>query len=155
MSENKKIVNATKTQINNIKFKSKLESVVYRELVKSNLPFTYEEEQITLFKGYYPTIPFYIKGKNGHLVLQTRKQLDWKYTPDFIVNTSGWKFYIEAKGYQNDLWPYKRKLFIHTLLESTNVAFFEVHNLREIKECISIIKNEYETKITEHYEEPV
>lgn len=153
--ENKKIKNATSVTINDIKFRSKLESRVYEEISKSNLPFSYETEKIVLLDGFYPSVPYYLKGKSGHLEVINKKQLSWQYTPDFIITTSGWKFYIEVKGggFSNDLWPYKRKMFLKTLQDKSNVAFFEVHSIREIKECINIIKHEYEDKIIEHYEE--
>ena len=51
---NRKIKNATVITFNNIKFKSKLECLMYKLLIESNLEVQHEETKIILMEGFYP-----------------------------------------------------------------------------------------------------
>ena len=52
---NRKVVNATSTSYNGIKFRSKIELSIYKLLEKSELNFKYEDFTITLVEGFTPT----------------------------------------------------------------------------------------------------
>ena len=61
------------------------------------------------------------------------------YTPDFV----GDNFIIEAKGRPNDVWPYKWKWFMWSLLNkglAEKYKLFVVHNHKETDECIRRIQ---------------
>lgn len=123
---NKKIVNATETLAFNIKFKSKLESYVYKELLNSKLNFEYEGIKYTLINA------FEFQGKKYKAIT---------LTPDFV----GDNFIIEAKGYPNDVFPYKWKLFLKHLKDcglENKYKLFIVHNQKETKTAINEILNE-------------
>jgi hypothetical protein len=48
---------------------------------------------------------------------------------------------VEVKGYSNDRYPYQKKLFFRWLEDNNpNSAFFEIHNKKQLKEAIDIIK---------------
>ena len=51
---------------------------------------------------------------------------------------------IEVKGFENDVFPYKFKMF-RKLLEKEpykgNTLLFEIFSIQQLKECINIIKN--------------
>lgn len=139
-SENKKVKNATELVIDNIKFKSKLEASVYKYLVEEGFVPGYELEKYVLWEGIKPTIPFY--GKKG---LDDKKLIDITYTPDFTFSYKDKFIIIEVKGMQNDVFPYKFKMF-RKLLESyvnkDDILIFEVFSIKQLKECIKIIRNE-------------
>lgn len=139
-SENKKVKNATELVIDNIKFKSKLEASVYKCLIEEGFSPKYELEKYTLWEGIKPTVSFY--GKNG---LNNKKLIDITYTPDFTFSYKDKFIIIEVKGIQNDVFPYKFKMF-RKLLESyvnkDDILIFEVFSIKQLKECIKIIRNE-------------
>lgn len=147
---NKKIL-GTKTKIyKNIKFKSTLECNCYKLLENSGLEFSHEAEKTTLQESFKPTIdiwaPSKVKGINKLTPLlekQTGTLIKITYTPDFIVIKGNYKIYIEAKGKPNDVYPYKKKLFLHSLELKNDYTyiFMEPHNLRQMKQAIEIINN--------------
>ena len=61
MSNNKKIVNATRNTYDGICFKSLLEKVVYSTLSQLGYNPQYEPQTFTLFEGFVPITPFYDK----------------------------------------------------------------------------------------------
>lgn len=135
--ENKKIKNATSLTVNNITFKSKIEASVYKHLLQAGFSPAYEEKTYTIWEGFKPTIPFY--GKTG---LNMKKLISIHYTPDFTFHYKDVFVIIEVKGFQNDLFPYKFKMFRKFLEqpEYKNTLLFEVFSIKQLKECIEIIK---------------
>ena len=61
MSSNKKIINATQSTLNGIKFKSQLEKSVYNTLSQLGLHPEYEPKQFLLWEGFTPLTPYYDK----------------------------------------------------------------------------------------------
>ena len=131
MAKNKKIANATAVKDLGISFRSKSEERVYKKLLSLGYSPKYEPVSYVLWKGFRPTFPLYIDGipqltKNG----EPTKFVDWKYTPDIILEKNGYTMIIEVKGYSNDIYPYKRKLFLKLLEAMDKTYFFEVHTIR-------------------------
>lgn len=146
--ENKKIRNATEVVYNGIAFKSKSECAVYRTLKEKGLDVDYEPVTFTVIPGFKPTVPFYNSGRRiKKFRLNMKKALPLTYTPDFIVIHDENRFIVEVKGFENDVYPLKRKLFRRWLEEYGDgyAAFFEIHNKKELLEAIDIIKS-YEKK---------
>lgn len=137
--KNKKIKNATTSEYNNIKFKSKLELTVYKTLVQAGFNPEYENKHYTLWKGFKPIIPFFTKDKNKKLKLDNTKLRDITYTPDFTFMYKDKLIIIEAKGKENDVYPIKKKLF-RKILEGTNALFFEIFTKNQLLQAIDIIK---------------
>ena len=141
--ENKRIKGATPLVVNNIKFKSKIEASVYKHLLQSGFDPVYEGMKFTLWEGFKPTVPFYTKnGKNN--VLNNKKTIDITYTPDFTFMYRNILVIIEVKGLQNDVFPYKFKMFRKILEEKPykdNTLLFEIFSIKQLKECIEIIKS--------------
>jgi hypothetical protein len=136
---NKKIKNATKTS----GFKSQMEKSVYNKLVEAGYNPKYEEMTFTLLEGFYPTIDYYTKGRK-ELTLSKTKVRSITYTPDFILEINDCLFIIEVKGFPNDVYPVKKKLFLNVLEKSnTKVIFVEIFKSKDINELLKIIK-EYE-----------
>lgn len=141
MSINKKIKNATVNTYNTIEFKSKLESRAYQLFTEAGLNPKYEVEKLVLMEGFKPTIPFYTRNKAKQLVNNDKKIINITYTPDFLIEYNGYKFYIEMKGFINDSYPLKKKLFRKLIESKTNIVFFELYTVRDINKAIEIIKS--------------
>lgn len=141
--ENKRIKGATPLVVNDIKFKSKIEASVYNHLLQSGFNPVYEGMKFTLWEGFKPTVPFYTKkGKDN--ILNNKKTIDITYTPDFTFIYNGVLVIIEVKGLQNDVFPYKFKMFRKILEEEpykNNTLLFEIFSIKQLKECIDIIKS--------------
>lgn len=141
---NKKIKNATPLEFNGIKFKSKLEVMAYKTLIEHGFTVFYEPNTFVLWRGFKPKVLFY-SPKNTELVLNSKKIIDIKYTPDFVVQCNGTNIYIEMKGMQNDTYYLKNKLF-RAYLENKHSCgedcmYFEIHNKRQLLQAIQIIKD--------------
>lgn len=140
--ENKKIKGATQEVCDNIKFKSKIEVSVYKHLLQAGFNPVYEGMTFTLWEGFKPTVPYYtMSGK--HNKLNNTKLRDITYTPDFTFMYENKLIIIEVKGFTNDVFPYKFKMFRKILEEkpyANNTLVFEIFSIKQLKECIKIIK---------------
>jgi ribosomal protein S8 len=140
--ENKKIKNATSTTVDGIEFKSKMEARVYQILVSEGLNPEYESKTITLWEGFTPTIPYYKKTKGSLNYLEKAKVRNITYTPDFYFNYNGLNVYIEVKGFVNDVFPVKKKMFRKYLEEKESPAMvFEIYTLTQLKDALIKIKS--------------
>lgn len=154
---NKKIKNATPKEYDGIKFKSAVEVVIYKTLLQQGFKPSYEPTKYSIWRGFKPTIPAYKPDKNGNLKIQNNKIIDITYTPDFLFLGPDNKTVIimEVKGFQNDTYPIKEKMFrwyledlFHKYKQPT--MFFQVKNRKQVLEAISLInlnckKNETST----------
>lgn len=153
-----------KIQYDGIDFKSSLEVTCYRRLKKNNFEFSYEDEKFVianpftinpLVSCYYP-IPtnkpvVRSTSKNKRMTVMEFKQADNKvsaitYTPDFTMEYKSYYIIIETKGKANDVYPYKRKLFLKFLstfatLKNKKIIFFEPHSYTDIEKMINTIKS--------------
>lgn len=143
---NKKIKNATPKEFDNIKFKSTVEVMVYKTLLQQGFKPYYEASKYPIWRGFKPQVPTYKPDKQGNLKLQETKVIDITYTPDFIFLAPDNKTVIimEVKGFQNDTYPIKEKMFrgyLEDLLSTSNqpTMFFQVKNKKQVLEAISII----------------
>lgn len=142
MTTNKKIIGATAKEYNGIKFKSKLEVTVYSTLLQEGFKPKYEEEKFIVWKGFKPTVPFYNKDKVTRLLkIEDVKVRDITYTPDFTFEYKDTLIVIEAKGFENDTFPIKKKLFRKYLEKNRpSSLYFEIYTKKQLMQAISIIK---------------
>ena len=143
---NHKIKNAKITEYNGIKFKSKLEVMVYKTLFEHGFEVFYEPQTFSLWYGFKPKIPFYAPNKSNILINNDKKIIDIKYTPDFIVIYKDINIFIEAKGMKNDTYYLKNKLFRGYLEEQYTLGgefsmYFEIHTKKQLLQAIQIIKD--------------
>lgn len=149
--ENKKIKNAQRLIYNNIQFKSQLEVMIYKTLLQEGFDVKYEPVTFTLWQGFHPEVPYYTKNnKTRELTLDNKKLIDIKYTPDFIFYYNGIRVIIEAKGFQNDVFYIKKKLFRAYLEEDfinvkTQSLYFEIYTKKQLIQAIEIIKKYVKT----------
>lgn len=153
MEENKKIKNTKKIEVDGIKFKSLLEGTVYKTLIENGLKPKYEEQTFLLFEGFIPKTPFYTKNKfkrkNRHIIpdgiygVQDKRSLNGiTYTPDFIFDYHGTTVIVEVKGLENDVFPYKFKMFRKYIDDhfEGKVEIWEIFNKKQLIECINHLK---------------
>ena len=148
--DNKKIKNATKKEYNGIQFKSLLEVMAYKTLLQEGFEPHYEPTKYSIWRGFKPEVPCYKPNKEGNLEIQTNKIIDITYTPDFLFMAPDNKTVIilELKGFQNDTYPLKEKMFrgyLEDLYKNYNqpTIFFQIKNKKQLLEAISIIKNKF------------
>lgn len=112
----------TPNMLDGIKFKSKLESNTYRVMKEAGIIAKYEPESFTILPAF------------AFMGLKVRPIT---YKPDFIYKD----FIIECKGFGNDAWPLREKLFKYYLFSTNSkYKFYVVRNLKEVNELILEIK---------------
>lgn len=117
---NQKVRNATKIELDGIKFRSKLEAYTYRRLKEEGFIFEYEKHKYTIIEKFE-----YMGEKLRASTL----------TPDFVNLDK--KIMIEVKGFETDISKLKRKLLmykLHIAREDWNI--FMVKNQRQVEELI-------------------
>ena len=165
-SENKKIKNTTICKSGSITFKSKLEKTCYDILEQLGFNPQYELKKITIH-NFKPSItPFYDKETNSQhkkrievlgkkdskiLKLVSEKMINITYTPDIYINYKNLDVWLEIKGFENDVFKYKKKLFREYLdtLERTQgkkSIYFEIYTKKQLLQAIEIFK-EYAERI--------
>lgn len=142
LSNNRKIRNATPLEYDGIAFKSKLEVMIYKTLKEGGFPVQYEPEKISIWEGFKPTVPFYDKDNVSRLLkLHMTKLLNITYTPDFMFMYNGYQVIVEGKGFINETFPIKLKLFRAWLEDHPKSIYFEIHSKKQLLQAIDIIKN--------------
>lgn len=122
LKQNKKVRNATKQEIDGITFRSKLEAYMYQKLKEADIKVDYELHRYTLLPAF---------------IYNNSKIRAITYLPDFV----GKDFIIECKGYPNDAWANREKLFKYYLsLNEPNTKFYIVHNKKDVDNLINILK---------------
>lgn len=116
-----KVKNATPNEYDGIKFRSKLETYTYKKLKEANIYSEYEQHRYELLPAF---------------TFQGSKIRAITYLPDFV----GDNFIIECKGFPNEAWPLREKLFKY-YLKDTNYKFYIVHTQKEVDKLISELKN--------------
>lgn len=154
MSENKKIKNAHPKEYNGIKFRSQLEVTTYKTLIEHGFTPKYEEETFILWDGFIPSVPFYTKNsfkrRNHNIevlspftVKDKRSIANISYTPDITFDYNGKHIIVEVKGFQNDIFSYKFKMFrksLETLDNKDSIEVWEIFSKRQLLECIEHLK---------------
>ncbi len=158
-SLNRKVKNATAVESSGISFKSKLERLCYDTLKEKGFDPQYEPRTFILVEPFVPVTPFYDKetdsqrdrrlqsGQNSGprgLVLNKTKVQSIKYTPDFYFRYGDTDVYIECKGFENDCFYLKKKLFRRHLDkvledEGQKSVYFEVYTKTQLLQAINII----------------
>lgn len=140
--ENKKIKNASQTTSSGIKFKSHLESLVYKVLVENGITPKYEEKTFEFVPKLRPTIPFFNRISKV-FGLDMRPVRPITYTPDFTFEYNGMFIVIEVKGFENDVFYVKKNLFRRYLENLQQYSmYFEVRSKKEVLEVLKVIKME-------------
>lgn len=156
---NQKIKNATKITVDGIEFKSQLEKNVYNIFKDAGFDIQYEPTTFILWKEYTSKIPFFDKEtktqwqkrqqvmKSPRLLVEKLNKISAiRYTPDFYFKYKDLDVYIETKGFENDVFYLKKKLFRAYLdlnLEKTGQEsiYFEIYSQAQAIQTIEIIRD--------------
>tara|TARA_R110002020_G_scaffold83077_2_gene205786 strand:+ start:208 stop:648 length:441 start_codon:yes stop_codon:yes gene_type:complete len=128
------------TTIDGIKFRSKLEAFTYEKLKVNNIIHEYESEKYVLLDGFHYTSDSYEQSTKGYRNRGEEKVRAITYLPDFLCPGRTW--IIECKGFANDRFPLKWKMFKKHLLDNNkSCKLFVPKNQKQVLETIEIIKN--------------
>jgi hypothetical protein len=152
---NKKVKNAKIHIFNDIKFKSGLELFCYKALTENNINFIYQPAAVVLQEKFETEFKCYensgkIYRDEDKKIIKSTKRFDninfvrpITYTPDFSGLLGEW--IIETKGYANDSFPIKWKLYKKTLVRrGFDGPLMKPTNQSEVEACIRIIQSYYE-----------
>tara|TARA_R100000808_G_C2137589_1_gene145677 strand:+ start:792 stop:1238 length:447 start_codon:yes stop_codon:yes gene_type:complete len=133
-----KVKNAKKSSYDGKNFQSNLELYCYKQLEEAEILIDYEEHTFTIFPAtVYPQACY--EGTTKKLYNKGSKIRPITYTPDF-VDPNG-KFIIETKGYANESFPLRWKLFKKHLKDNDHrYVLFMPRNKKQVDEVIEIIK---------------
>ena len=132
------MINHKKTMVDGIQLASNLEAHMYRALKAAKIPFEYEKKSYVLMEGFHFPNKSYERQSNGRGYMVDRggkKVRSITYLPDF--EGDGW--IIECKGYANDSFPLRYKLF-KQLMKDEDVVLLKPQNRSECLEAVEIIK---------------
>lgn len=118
-----KVKNATPTQLDGIKFRSKLEAYTYKKLKEANIKAEYEPIHFELIPKFE---------------YQGEKVRAMTYLPDFV----GKDFIIECKGLIGDSFPLRWKIFKYTLMkQNSNYKLYLVRSQKQVDELVKKLKD--------------
>ena len=142
-TENRKIKNAQKLEVDGKSFRSKLEVYCYQRLKEENIEFEYEGTKFNLlpdFKYNAESFESYKKIGKWGFGEKSSSIKGVTYKPDFLNLTDGWL--IECKGYPNDAFPLRWKLFKYLLSTSgLTLDLYLPKNQGHVDLCIEKIKS--------------
>lgn len=123
-SANKKVRNATPIVVDDIQFRSKIEAYTYLSLKKAGIAVEYEPTHFTIIPAF---------------VYNDEKIRPMTYKPDFV----GSNFIIECKGFGNDSFPLRWKMFKYTLhLSGAKYKLYLVSTHKQVDALIDKLKLE-------------
>lgn len=132
---NKKVRGAEDCFYNGVHFKSKLEKRAAIALDKMGIEYKYEPKSFILVEGFKPKVPYIVDS-----CLKTGKVRNLSYTPDFRIKINGYTVFIEMKGFANDAYPIRRKLFLKYLERKTKCIFVEAHTITDLRNSVLLLK---------------
>lgn len=151
--KNVKVRNAVSLEWNGLTFKSKLELFTYQKLLEAGIKdFKYEEDKFQLLEpfefngesieGYDRTIDKN-KVKCYDSVSKTIRGIT--YLPDFTcINEDKTGWILECKGYPNDAFPLKWKMFKdHLNKNGYNVILYKPSNQQTVLKTIELLKQKF------------
>lgn len=139
---NRKVLNATPIEVDGIQMKSKIEKSIYLALKDLGITPQYEGETFIYWKELVPKTFFYDRNSKRQLRLNMKKLRNMKYTPDFVFMYEGIKVIIEVKGWENDAFPIRKKLFRGYLDRLPYpVVYAEIFTKKQLLEFMEMLGN--------------
>ena len=131
---NKKIKNANPFSEDGILFKSMFELHAYQKMKELGFSPVYEPEKIQILHSFELNKPYYVNGEpvvnqNGN----PKKIRAWSYSPDFRIEHNG--------KVPNDVYAYKRKMFLKLINDKQNWFFCEVYKMPGLINTLNKIKD--------------
>ena len=133
----KKVKNAKKSTYDGHNFQSNLELYCYKKLEELKIPVEYEQTTFTIFNALvYPQACY--EGTTKKLYNKGSKIRPITYTPDFVDPKNKW--IIETKGYANESFPLRWKLFKKHLKDNNHqYVLFMPRNKKQVDEVVELI----------------
>lgn len=122
-----------------IKYKSSLEKKMAMLLDEAGIEFEYEPKTFSIVDDFQFDKDSYERQSNGKgdMINRGQKKIQpIKYTPDFI----GEDFIIETKGYANETFPLRWKLFKAFISNNEEFAGITLYKPQKISECELTVK---------------
>lgn len=95
----------------------------YKKLREARINADYEQHRFELLPAF--------------VALSGKKYRAMTYLPDFV----GKNFIIECKGFPNESWPLRKKLFEYALVrDNLKYDFYEVHTQKEVDTLVLNLK---------------
>lgn len=143
-----KVRNATPLTVDGLNFKSKLEAYCYMRLKEEGLSAEYEMYKFKLIEDFE-------FNNDSYELTNTNKTKEFKkannkiraltYTPDFVNKKDKW--IIECKGYPNEAFPIKWKLFkFYLAMKHITATLYVPRNHAQVDEVINLIKSKNGTR---------
>jgi hypothetical protein len=121
---NVKVRGAVKVEVDGIKFRSKLESYVYRRLKEEGFNFLYESRSWTIIEKF-------------EYMGETIRPITIK--PDFVDEDN--KIIIEVKGWATDTYKLRLKLFKrHLMVNRINYTIYHISTQKALETLILDLK---------------
>ena len=116
-----------------------MEAFCYQKLKDAGIKSEYETKKFVLLEGFhYNATRLEDNGKTGYNDKQKHKVRDITYTPDFLDPKGRW--IIECKGYANERFPLKWKMFMKQLNEQDDPpVLFVPRNQKQVLQTIEMI----------------
>lgn len=156
---NRKIKGATQVEYKGIVFMSQSELDCYLLLESSGLDFGYEDSTFKIIESKRTDLLYVYESRSSVKAGRTKsgkckkifslykasKQAESTYTPDFTIRSKDGKIvvYVEFKGFENDIFPTKKKLFfmkLQEMMELDNSVEYRYAYIRTISEFNKLIK---------------
>lgn len=153
IKDKRKVQNSVSLVVNGNTFKSKLELFTYNKLLEAGIKdFKYEVDKFTLLEGFEfnnDSVEAYdrtIDGNKFKLFDNTTNNIrPITYLPDFTCikeDKTGW--ILECKGYPNEAFPLKWKMFKNYLVKNGyNVTLYKPNNQQSVLKTVELIKNRF------------
>ncbi len=142
----KSIVKKKKVKYDGTDFDSYLEAYMYKILKANDISFKYNTISYTLVDGFLFQNNSYERQVNGKGEFKDRGNAKIRpitYKPDFIVGNED--FIIETKGWSNDTFPMRWKLFKKMIFdENKNSIILKPQTKKECDESLNLILEFYD-----------
>jgi len=133
-----KVKNAKKNTYKGIEFQSFLERTMYKALDDEGIAVDYEKHTFTVFDALVYPMACY-EGTSKKLYNKGSKVRAITYTPDFVDPDGKW--IIETKGYANESFPLRWKLFKKHLKDTgKQYVLFMPRNKVQVLEVLELVK---------------
>lgn len=132
-----------------VNYKSSLEKNMAMLLDAAGIEFQYEPESFKVIESFNFPIDSYERQANGKgdMINRGNKKVQAvSYTPDFI----GDGFIIETKGYANETFPLRWKLFKKMIVDNIdafpNITLYKPQKISECEKVVELIKEKHGQK---------
>lgn len=128
-TSNKKVKNATPLEYDGVDFKSKLEMYCYKLLKENQIPVEYENVKFQILEPFS---------------YNEEKIRGMTFLPDFVGDT----FVIECKGFMNDAFPLRWKMFKHHLyVNKLRYTLYLPRNKKDVETVVQEIVNNLKVRL--------